>query len=203
MYIIILNKLHRNCNIPFDVACNLFEKMIVPILIYGSEIWGFRKYEAIEIVQRKFLKQYLGLGSQSSNFAVYGETGRYPLYVNYMCKCIKYWLKMVQVENCKYAKECYNMLFNVSDYRKTWASEIRDLLFRYGFGCVWLAQGVGDQMLFIQNFNQRLCDMWKQDWHANVSCQSKLSTYIMFKCEFVSHPAKYLLSIKFRRHMIA
>jgi hypothetical protein len=35
--------------------------MILPILIYGSEIWGFTSYEQTEKVQIKFCKKILGL----------------------------------------------------------------------------------------------------------------------------------------------
>ena len=44
--------------------------MVVPILCYGSEIWGYEYCENIEKVQRKFLKYYLGVGSHTSNAAV-------------------------------------------------------------------------------------------------------------------------------------
>ena len=53
--------------------------MILPILCYGSELWGFHKAVDIECVHTKFLKQLLSVRQQTSN--VYGETGRFPLYV--------------------------------------------------------------------------------------------------------------------------
>ena len=52
--------------------------------------------------------------------------------------------------------------------RITWASKIRELLFRYGFGYVWLAEDVGDLNLFMINFKQRLFDCSKQDWCAKI-----------------------------------
>jgi hypothetical protein len=198
-----LTKLRKNCYLPFDIACDLFDKMIVPILSYGSEIWGYTKYECVEGVHNKFLKQQMGLGSQTSNYAVYGDSGRFPLSVIYMCKCVKYWLKLLYMDECSYTKQCYNMLFKLSVYRKTWASEIKNVLFKYGFGEVWLAQSVGNDKVFLHVFKQRLLDIWKQEWHENVSNSSKLSTYYLFKSDFTFSPAKYLLTIKFRRHMIA
>ena len=37
---------------PF-IMCDLFHKMILPILTYGSEVWGYHKGDAIERIHRK------------------------------------------------------------------------------------------------------------------------------------------------------
>ena len=61
----------------------LFDKMIAPILMYGSEIWGFKEAENIESVQNEYCKQILGVPSYTSNIAALAETSRMPLYLNY------------------------------------------------------------------------------------------------------------------------
>ena len=57
-----LRKLRKTCNLPFDITCNLFYKMILPILSYGSEIWEYECYGAIENVHNFFLKTLYGTG---------------------------------------------------------------------------------------------------------------------------------------------
>ncbi len=37
----------------------LFDKMVKPILLYGSEIWGFGNNDIIERVHLKYIKNYL------------------------------------------------------------------------------------------------------------------------------------------------
>ena len=44
----------------------LFDRIIVPILCYGSEIWGTKKIEYVERVQSKFCKYILGINSKTS-----------------------------------------------------------------------------------------------------------------------------------------
>jgi hypothetical protein len=51
----------RRLQLPVDIQCELFEQLIVPILLYGSEVWGYCKLDRIEIFYRKFLKQILHL----------------------------------------------------------------------------------------------------------------------------------------------
>jgi len=75
-------------------------------------------------------KRLVKVRSNTFNAAVYGELGRYPLYVNRYIRIIKYWLKVVNILlKCVYMDA-------VEDCRKgckNWVSNIIDLLNMYGF----------------------------------------------------------------------
>ena len=43
--------------LPLDIQCNLFEKLVFPIMIYGCEIWGTQPQDILEIFYRKFIKK--------------------------------------------------------------------------------------------------------------------------------------------------
>ena len=62
--------------------------------MYGSEIWGFQAVKSIELVQVQFCKYFLGVSQQTANMIALGECGRLPLWVKYMSRCIKFWLKL-------------------------------------------------------------------------------------------------------------
>ena len=64
---------------PHDIHIDLFEKIIVPIFLYGSEIWGYGNIEPLEIFYRAFIKRVLGLNKNTPNCIVYGEVGKYPV----------------------------------------------------------------------------------------------------------------------------
>ena len=57
----------------------LFDKLILPILTYGSEVSGFSKADNIERTHLQLCKQLLGVKIQTQNNFVYGELGRVPL----------------------------------------------------------------------------------------------------------------------------
>ena len=42
-------------DLPFDIVLDLFDKMILPILLYGCEIWGYEDIQQIEVFYRYFL----------------------------------------------------------------------------------------------------------------------------------------------------
>ena len=55
--ILCLKRLQYKCGfLPVNVAIELFDKQILPILIYGSEIWRYEFSPAIENVQTSYLK---------------------------------------------------------------------------------------------------------------------------------------------------
>ena len=47
----------RNQNIPIDIQLKLFDAMVEPILLYGSEIWGYENGKIIEQVHLSFCKR--------------------------------------------------------------------------------------------------------------------------------------------------
>jgi hypothetical protein len=69
----------RNIKIPIDLQLKIFDALVAPILLYGSEVLGFEKNDNIEKVHLQFLKKKLGVRITTPNFLVYGELGRYPL----------------------------------------------------------------------------------------------------------------------------
>ena len=58
-----------------------------------------------------------------------------------------------------------------------WSSEVRHLLFRYGFGEIWINQGTENEAGFIQAFVQRLRDNYQQDFYAKLNNSSKALLY--------------------------
>ena len=130
--------------------------MISPILLYSAEVWGFAVADNIERVQTDFCKFVLKVPSQTCNKAVLGETGRYPMYTVYFKRCIKYWLKLLHMPNSRYPKACYRMLLTLDQHgRNNWATSVKNLLYRYGFGDVWEEQGVGNRIVFFKRVHRK------------------------------------------------
>jgi hypothetical protein len=192
-------KLEKMCQgLSVKTYFELFDKMVVPILCYGSEVWGYEKCESIEIIHRKFCKRVLGSGYSASNAASLGECGRYPLMIVYYKRCILYWLKLLEMPENRISRQCYVMSkFLCDNGRKTWANDIKLLLNRYGFTYVWLQQGVGNKKEFITAFVQRVKDCYLQEWHETLSNSGTLNLYN--KIKHVLEPEFYLQNIVNRK----
>ena len=75
---------------PIKLLLKLFDTMIAPILLYGTEVWlasgkfTFNNWDKtdIERVQTSLLKQYLGVNRSTQNNMIRSEFGRLPLIIN-------------------------------------------------------------------------------------------------------------------------
>ena len=124
-------------------AFKLFDSIVKPILCYGSENWGYGYYEKIGKVHSRFCKRFCCLSPNTSDSLALGECGRLPIAITYMVRCLSYWIKLLKMESHRYPKQSYIMLKRLDDAGKiTWATHVKDMLFKFGFGYVWLAQEI-------------------------------------------------------------
>ena len=92
----------------------LFDCQIQPMLTYGSEVWEIMAdYSITERVHLFSIKRFLNVSTRSSSALVYGETGRYPLYVNTYTRCIKYWLNLVRMPDNRLPSKSYKMFYDL------------------------------------------------------------------------------------------
>ena len=54
----------------------LYDQLVLPVLLYGSEILGFSDLSAIEVTYRTFLRGIMKLNKSSTNCMLYGEFGK-------------------------------------------------------------------------------------------------------------------------------
>ena len=68
-----LNNMFDKIDLSISEKIKLFDSLIVPMLNYVSETWGFHPAPAIERVHLKFLKQILKVKSQTQSAVVYSK----------------------------------------------------------------------------------------------------------------------------------
>lgn len=169
------------CTSP-TIFFKLFDAQVVPILLYASEIWGTNENDEIEKVHLFACKRLLNVGIRTPNQMVYGELGRFPLFVLASTRCVSFWLRLCELPENRYSKMAYNMLRGLDERGKeTWATKIKMLLCTNGFGHVWISQGVGNRKAFLSEFKQRMCDCAKQNWSSKLSDSERYNLYCSFK----------------------
>ena len=141
--------------IPCKDLFKIFDCMVAPILTYGSQIWGLKYSKEVEKVQVKLGKWLLQVGRTTTNSMVLGECGRTPLVLIYMTKAVKYWCRLIQLDHCRLPCQTYQMLKLLDNNGNiNWVTGIKNILFKFGFGYVWLSQEIGNVNLFITYFKQ-------------------------------------------------
>lgn len=69
----------------------LIDAQIVPFLLYGSELWGFKAHESIEKVHLQACKLLLNVPSHTPNDMVHGGLGRFSQYIQGEARCLQNW----------------------------------------------------------------------------------------------------------------
>ena len=65
----------RMFNLSVSCIYDLFVKIVIPILLYRCEIWGFANLKVLERLYLKFCKMLLKLKKSTPNYVVYCELG--------------------------------------------------------------------------------------------------------------------------------
>jgi hypothetical protein len=63
---------------------DLFDKIVKPIVLYGSEVWGMGNNDIVERICKLLLHVKRKKKKSNPDFMVYGELGQFPLGI-YIC----------------------------------------------------------------------------------------------------------------------
>ena len=199
------------------LTMRLFDALVKPILLYGSEVWGIDNKEKnegkdpAEIVHIKFCKMLLGVPTNASNNACRAELGRIPLKTTSNYRSIKFWMKLITSKtpklSCKMLQESEN-----NEHYSYWNFKIKSLLFNIGLGNVWLEKNYNAEKkhnIWLKNVKRRLTDIAIQTWYAdlhndnrkNKDQRNKLRIYRQFKTIYKYE--NYLTQVKNIKHRVA
>lgn len=121
----------------------ILDAQILPLLLYGSEVWGLQKCGELEKVHHFACKRLLHVSQQTPNRMIHGHLGRYTLHVNSMLRCVKFWPRLISIPHDRLPRKAYIMLVSLCDSgKKGWALSLTNVL-EYGFTAAWPQQGVG------------------------------------------------------------
>jgi hypothetical protein len=203
-------------DVPAKVALELYEKLMRPILVYGSEIWMMsdtqrggiygdntcsKKSIPGEKVALQYARYILGVHKKTSNLAVRGELGLYPLYIECIIQMCKYWHRAAffppeSLIGAAYAEQIKLVKMNT----QCWLKNVYMLLEYYNLHkCM-------DQPEFfdIGYLREKIISKYENYWHDLLykddvkNGSNKLRTYRLFKSEFKFEP--YLNEVKIRKH---
>ena len=85
----------------------MFDKLILPILNVGSEVWGLNYCTKLKGLHIHFYKHILGVRGQIQNNSVYGELGKTSLKSRRTVNVMRYCLKSVHLDNTQFVKHVF------------------------------------------------------------------------------------------------
>ena len=124
----------------YNIKMKIFDTQIQLIVNYGYEVWYNGKHKTrVEALHTKYMK-HARVKNQTSNLAVYGETGRYPMLTRQEQLVLGYWLKIISVPVTNPVRSVYTELLRLSHAgHHTWRTNVAILMRSIGFyNPVWL-----------------------------------------------------------------
>ena len=175
----------RRLQLPIDIQLELFDKTVLPVLLYGSEVWGCSNISDIEVFYKFFLKTILKLGRSTPNCMVYGETGTLPLKCKIEKRMLSFWIKVSEDNISKIAKNMYNIMYRfqtAGNYSFPWLNKITSILENCGYRNLFDHQ---DQYItkipIFNNVTQSILECELSTWSDNVKSGSRCKNYRIFK----------------------
>ena len=177
-YMALKNKLGISFRDHIDDTICLFDSLVKPILVYGSDFWGclrLPKNNPVENLHMQFCRQVLGVQKNTTNHGVLLELGRAPLMLEAQRLSIKNWERIRgERRNILVGESHQNACAKNLDWYKT----IKDLLSKHGMLNCALDPVVNVAKAFIS----RSKDIYHQEAFSRiVDPESKLRTYGLIK----------------------
>ena len=197
-----LYNLFNQLTLPIHAQLKLFDSLVGSILSYSSESRGFHEAPDIELDHIKFLRKILGIRKTTNVSVLYGETGRFPMYIFRKIKQIKYWIKLLSRRNTLEFKiymlsksDCDNGN-NYKGTNRAW--HIKQVLDLCGLSNIWTNQVLID--IPFEVIKLRILNQFKQSWYAQIMNSNRLLTYSSIKFDFcLENYLQILTTPKFRK----
>ena len=193
--------------LPYDLVIDLFDKLVTPVLLYGSEVWGFSDLSKIEVFYRDFLRKLLGVGSATPCCLLYGETGTVPLQLTVLSRMVGLWLRIREGAESKIVSLLYKLSRSMHysprlAYRSAWISYLQEQFESLGMLDVWMSEGAGMSSSFISGTVKRRAQALNlEKWRRDIGQNAVAETYRSFKSTLEYEPYLDIVPYRNRRHM--
>jgi len=171
-----------------SVSNRLFDSLFLPILLYGSEVWGiydkddFNNWEKDDIEKTRIYccKQFLGVNKQCPNVAATrNEFGRLPLKLAIETSIIKFWIHLQSLPENNIAKQCLQLSNEMADNNQTGLMhKIRQLCKTHSSS---ITLNENNRKLFASHIKQNLSKALTAHQLKLISTNRRLHFYHSFK----------------------
>ncbi len=174
-----------------NIQLDLFNKIVKPVCLYGSEVWGLCVGKAdklmqnmettiIEKVQMSFGKAVLQVNKKASHTAIRGELGLFPMRIDAITHAVKYHNHLVNQPDNSLLKASLND--NIKE-KLEWFCSLKNL--RHKFDIQKENSTVDTYLL-----SKSLKNSYESHWHTSLSRtqNNKLDSYALYKRAIKQEP---------------
>jgi hypothetical protein len=172
-------------NMGFRTYDKLFESCVLPILSYGSGVWGLSNFTAIQSVQNRAMRFFLGTHKFTPTLGLCGDMGWYPINIYHKIEMIRLWNRLIKMPDNRLTKRVFK--WNLENQAK-WSMEVNRVLNMVEMDDCFTSKKICN----IQTLSEKLKENYRVDWAQKITEKPKLRLYKTFKQEFKTET--YVLS---------
>ena len=172
----------RKMYLPVDIQLQLFDSIVVPILLYGSEVTGFENCKMLERLCLQYYKIIVRAKQSTPNIMLYGELGRYPVDVIVKSRMIGFWQRSINGKPDKISYKLYKILLALHTgdmFHSKWILSIRNTLLECDKDLMWLSQVA--PLNIAKLVKTKLIENYKEVWKVSVYESPKCLNYRIYK----------------------
>ena len=113
-YYSLLTKAKKH-NMDVDVFIDLVEKLVIPILLYGSEIWGFSDLQQLQVCLNNIMRKYLRLHKTTPMCMINGELGLKEINEYIENRMLNFWYNVATGDESKISTLLYKWIRTLYD----------------------------------------------------------------------------------------
>lgn len=171
----------NNADLPIDLTLKLFDHTVLPILTYGSEVFGFENVDILERIHNNFLRKITNARKSTPMSFLYGELGRYLISIVIKSRMISFWNRLLIGKEEKLSYQIYRYMSNLPDNNFKWLNKVKEILISVGRHDLWLYQENITNNNIHRQVKQTLTDQFRQTWRADLQNTNKGKIYLSFK----------------------
>ena len=210
-----IQKLH----LPIDLSIELFNQLVLPVLLYGCEVWGSSlkmspnamffgiensPVNQIEILYRKFLKKLLGVYPDTPSVMVYSETGTLPIVYHIYVRMLCFYMRLVNERQSKLSVNMLNLFKKIQigndDVIFKWGEIVSRSFANLGMYDIWSYDGYGCSVEYVKlAIKLRLKDIFMQELSGARINHTLCHSYSLFKFDWSLE--SYLLNLSYNHRL--
>ena len=184
----------------FTAYGKLFDSCVVPVLNYGSEIWGYKYYQKLETILHRLMKTFLGISKSTPTGMIIGDCGLYPLRISRKAHMIKYFHKLSLTPRDR-------LLWKVFSYAQigTWCREVKTIIDETDLSAAYQNCSNWSSTALTTAVKTRLWENYHHLWANDITNTSKLNLYrdikhdisteLYVSCNFLSKHQRRMLAM--------
>ena len=114
----------RRLDLATDVFTELFERLVIPILLYGSEVWGYECSKQLQVMYNKVMRSFLKVHKSTPMCMVKGELDLKDISEYIENRMLNFWYNVATGEENKISTVLYKwmkILYDQNSFQSPWS----------------------------------------------------------------------------------